>query len=118
MRLLRPRQGSGQRTGRRDAIRLRGTRGHGELWLTLTTHCSGDINWFTAEVPFTSSDLNASCEPDAATDVIDLGIWAACLPPGPYCVRTDLSCDGTVNVLDLGIFAGGLHRGCDDAVCQ
>lgn len=94
-----------------------GLGGHGELWLTLTTHCSGNINWFTTEVPFSSPDLNGSCEPDASTDVIDLGMWAACLPPGPYCARSDLSCDGTVNVIDLGIFASGLHQGCDDAVC-
>jgi hypothetical protein len=91
--------------------------GRGELQLALTTHCSGDIPWFSQEIAFTSTDLDASCEPGLSTNVIDLAIWAGCLPPGAYCATSDFNCNGTVNVIDLGMLAGGLPRGCDDAVC-
>jgi hypothetical protein len=44
------------------------------------------------------------------TDVIDLGIWAGGL--GTYKVASDYNCDNTVNVIDLGIWAGGLGKSC------
>jgi hypothetical protein len=91
--------------------------GRGELRLTLTTHCSGNINWFEADIPFTSPDLNGSCEPDNSTNVLDLGIWAGCLPPGPYCLPSDMNCSAQIDIPDLGIFAGGLTVGCNDAAC-
>lgn len=41
-----------------------------------------------------------------ATNVIDLGIWAGGI--SPYKIESDYNCDGTVSVIDLGIWAGGL----------
>ena len=49
------------------------------------------------------------------TDVIDLGIWAGGL--SPYSMAADYNCDGTVNVLDLGIWAGGLGQDCGSCAC-
>lgn len=44
------------------------------------------------------------------TDVIDLGIWAGGL--GTYKRESDYNCDLTVNVIDLGVWAGGLGKTC------
>jgi hypothetical protein len=79
----------------------------------ITGHCFGNIGITCLEFDFTSSDLDASCETaTSATNVIDLGIWAGCLPPSPYCEASDYNCDGTVNVSDLGGWAGGLGSPC------
>jgi hypothetical protein len=69
---------------------------------------------FALPITFTSPDLNASCNlaPVSATNVLDLGIWANCLPPNPYCVQSDYNCSGTMSIVDLGIWAGGLGDGC------
>jgi hypothetical protein len=88
--------------------------GQGDLDLAVTTHCAGagNIEICTKTVPFTSTDLNASCESgSASTDVFDLGSFANGLPPG-YDVKADYNCDGIVDVFDLGDFAGGLGIGC------
>lgn len=63
---------------------------------------------------FTSSDLDASCDasPASSTTIVDLGIWASALPPGPYHMWADYNCDGLVGVADLGIWATGLGFGC------
>jgi hypothetical protein len=50
--------------------------------------------------------------PATATDVLDLAIWAAGLPP-TYRSASDYDCSGgSVDVVDLGVFAGGLVVGC------
>jgi hypothetical protein len=68
----------------------------------------------TEKIEFTSSDLDGSCDPvpDTVT-IVDLGLWAGCLPPASYCRESDYDCDGTVGVIDLGIWASGLGTGCD-----
>jgi hypothetical protein len=73
----------------------------------------------TLTLDFTSPDLDASCDlvPASATNVFDLGIWAGCLPPAPYCQWSDYNCDGAVNVIDLGVFAGGLGLSCGMVAC-
>jgi hypothetical protein len=66
-------------------------------------------------IPFTSPDLDASCEllPMGATTLVDLALFASGLPPG-YEVWIDYNCSGMpINVVDLGIFAGGVGKGCD-----
>ncbi len=91
--------------------------GRGTLSVSVTAHCSGDIPLFQDEIPFTSLDLDASCETaTSATNVVDLGIWAGCLPPSPYCEASDYNCDGTVNVVDLGVWAGGLGVPCGSPI--
>jgi hypothetical protein len=49
------------------------------------------------------------------TDVVDLGLWAGGIDP--YGVYSDYNCDGTVDVIDLGLWAGGLEFTCADCVC-
>lgn len=88
--------------------------GRGELAVEVTTYCSGSVALASWPVPFTSPDLDGSCDAGASTNVYDLGIWAAGLPPA-YAVESDYNCDGIVNIFDLGDFAGGLYSGggCD-----
>jgi hypothetical protein len=85
----------------------------------LTVHCVGTNEFCCLEFHFTSPDLNASCHtpPNSATNVIDLGIWAACLPPSSACESSDYNCDCAVTVLDLGLFAGGLGLSCSGPPC-
>ena len=87
--------------------------GRGTAEVCITAHCVGDIGICCETFDFTSPDLDADC---VDTDVIDLGIWAACLPPGPYCRESDFNCDGTVGVIDLGIFASGLGTDCSSGI--
>jgi hypothetical protein len=88
--------------------------GRGTAAVCITAHCVGHIAIGCDEFDFTSSDLAATCETNAsATNVVDLGIWAGCLPPFPYCQASDYNCDGTVNVVDLALWAGGLGIFCD-----
>jgi hypothetical protein len=90
-----------------------GGRGSGEV--CVTARCVGNIAICCESFLFTSTDLDGDC---ADTDVIDLGLWAGCLPPGPYCRESDYNCDLTVNVIDLGLWAGGLGIDCGDgAAC-
>jgi len=90
-----------------------GGRGSGEV--CVTAHCVGDIAICCQPFDFTSTDLDGDC---LDTDVVDLGLWAGCLPPSPYCRESDYNCDLTVDVVDLGLFAGGLNVDCaDGAAC-
>jgi hypothetical protein len=71
----------------------------------------GDVH----DVPFTSADQNASCDPvGPVTNIVDIALWAQGLPPSPYRLASDLDCDGTVNIMDLGLLATGLAAGCSD----
>jgi len=88
--------------------------GRGNLTLTVTAQCTGNIGIGTRTFDFTSPDLNGSCQnsPTSSTDVVDLGIFSGGLPPG-YNVRSDYNCSGSpVDVVDLGLWAGGLAKGC------
>ncbi len=69
---------------------------------------------WTNSIQFTSPDLTAQCTPapGSATTVVSLGMWAFGLPPN-YAIWSDYSCDGIVGISDLGIFAGGLGKGCE-----
>jgi hypothetical protein len=88
--------------------------GRGRLDVSVTAHCVGDVLVSTQTFDFTSPDLDGSCQasPQSATNIIDLGIWAGCLPPEPYCRTSDFDCSGAVGVIDLGLWAGGLGQGC------
>jgi hypothetical protein len=92
-----------------------GVGGVGTLDLAVTTHCAGagNIGICSQNLPFTTPDLNASCDGGGAfsTNVFDLGAWAGGLPPA-YLLEADYDCDGTVGVFDLGYWAGGLTVGC------
>lgn len=89
--------------------------GRGDLFLTVSAHCQGDVGLFQEEIPFTSPDFDGSCETgEGAVTVLDLGLWAACLPPAPYCRESDFNCDETVSVIDLGMWVSGLGSGCDE----
>lgn len=88
--------------------------GFGGLDLAVTTHCAGagNIEICTKNEPFTSTDLNASCEgAGSSTDVFDLGLWSAGLPPG-YALEADYNCDSIVDVFDLGGWSSGLGVSC------
>lgn len=88
--------------------------GRGNLTLTVTAQCTGNIGIGSSTFNFTSPDLNGSCQvsPTSSTDVVDLGVFAGGLPPA-YNVRSDYNCSGSpVDVVDLGVFAGGLGKGC------
>ena len=89
-----------------------GGRGSAEVCMTL--HCGGDVGFCCHEFDFTSADLDGSCNqaPTPATGILDMGVWAGCLPPSPYCQTSDYNCDGTVGVLDLGVWAAGLVISC------
>jgi hypothetical protein len=87
--------------------------GRGSLDVAATMHCAGSIEVARETIDFTSPDLDASDEHVA----IDLGIWAGCLPPVHYCPWSDYNCDGSVDVLDLGLWAGGIGLECGQTVC-
>ena len=95
--------------------------GRGSAEIRVTAHCVGEIEICTNAFDYTSPDLDASCDPcpgpPFTANILDLGLWSGCLPPGPYCQASDYNCDGTVNILDLGVFAGGLTVCCDAADC-
>lgn len=48
---------------------------------------------------------------NGTVNVVDLGLWASGLPPG-YLQASDYDCNQAVNVVDLGLWAGGLGLGC------
>jgi len=85
--------------------------GWGTADVTLTYLCAGEIDLGTLEVPFTTPDLNGSCEPGASTNIVDLGIFANGL--SAYFPAADFDCSGDINIVDLGIWASGLDAGCD-----
>jgi hypothetical protein len=86
-----------------------GGRGSGEV--RVTAHCPPSIAICHTSFDFTSTDLDGDC---IDTDVIDLGLWASGLPPNPYRKASDYDCNGTVNIVDLGLFAGGIGVDCAD----
>jgi hypothetical protein len=93
---------------------LLGGRGTLRLEIRATHPLAGTypIDWISG-LAFTSADQDASCAPTGpAANVVDLGLWARGLPPAPYRRASDLNCDGTVNVVDLGRFGSGLYEGC------
>ncbi|MEZ5066869.1 MAG: hypothetical protein R3B81_19315 [bacterium] len=93
--------------------------GRGSADLEVTASCVGNILISTTNFSYTSPDQNASneAEPASSTNIVDLGAFAACLPPAPYCVTSDFNCDGTVNVIDFGFIGGGLSHGCGAGTC-
>lgn len=86
--------------------------GRGQIRVEVSLREQPTDSWFlfcdSIRPMFTSPDLNASCDPGAAAvaNVVDLGIWAGGLPP-VYLLSSDYNCDGTVNVVDLGLWASG-----------
>lgn len=83
--------------------------GRGSLDVQIMVHCFGPYELFRTDIRFTSPNLVGDGEPPG---VLDLGLWAGCLPPAPYCMVSDYDCSSSVDVLDLGIWAGGLDLGC------
>jgi hypothetical protein len=61
------------------------------------------------------TSTNMSGDAGGLTDVVDLGLWAGGLDP--YGIRSDYNCDATVDVIDLGLWAGGLEFDCTDCTC-
>jgi hypothetical protein len=89
--------------------------GRGSVQLRVTAVCSGNVGLCSPTINFTNPDQNASNEGPmlpGSTTVVDLGLWAAGLPPSPYLVTSDFNCDGLVSVIDLGLWASGLSKGC------
>ncbi len=87
--------------------------GHGTLRVSLTALCAGTVLLQEWEIPFTSPDLDGSCEasPAASTGVVDLGVWAQGL--ASYQLASDYDCNGDIGVGDLGAWASGLGDGCE-----
>lgn len=100
------------RTGANGVVNLVFDRlgGRGSAVVCATTRCVGNIEICCKEFLYTSADLVADC--NSGANVIDLGVWAACLPPAAPCRTSDFNCDCAVNVIDLGLWAGGLGEGC------
>jgi hypothetical protein len=82
--------------------------GHGSLDVNVTAVVTtgGGIPICSHTILFTSPDLDGSCDPINSTTVI-----AMCLPPS-CCLHGSYSCGATVNVVDLGVWASGLGKGC------
>jgi hypothetical protein len=86
--------------------------GFGDLDVNVTAHVpTGDIPICSHTITFTSPDLNGSCDPFRSTTVVDLGLWAQCLPPA-FCIQAAYVCGMPVGVVDLGVWASGLGKGC------
>ena len=90
--------------------------GRGTIRVEVSLRDQPSDPWFlfcnSIAFPFTTPDLNASCDPGAVpvATVVDLGLWAGGLPP-VYLLSSDYNCDGTVNVIDLGLWATGTVPG-------
>jgi hypothetical protein len=84
--------------------------GRGSATVCVTTHCQGNLPMGCRPFDLTSPDLDGDC---IGTDVIDLGLWAACLPPSSYCKTSDYNCDLAVDVIDLAVWAGGFGVDCN-----
>jgi hypothetical protein len=95
--------------------------GRGSAEVCVTAHCipgGGDLWICCEEFVFTSPDLDGTCETSGtSTSIIDFGIWAGCLGAGFECSASDYNCDCQVTVLDVAIYAGGLHKNCGGANC-
>ena len=87
--------------------------GRGTMDLRLTAHCIGSVDLWVVDLPFTSPDLDGSCDPAPAssTGVVDLGIWAQILTS--YYRPADMDCSGYWNIPDLGVWSYGLGVGCE-----
>ncbi len=82
--------------------------GRGTVDLRVTSRCTTLIGICSRTITFTNPDLNASNQTTGHSVLVDdLGLWAGCLNPSPYCVASDYNCSGSVNVVDLGLWAGG-----------
>ena len=92
-------------------FRFRRLGGHGALRACVSSADGTAFRIGCADAPFTSPDLNASCEPGASTTVIDLGLWAAGL--AAYDRASDYDCSSTNDVVDLALWASGLGVGCE-----
>jgi hypothetical protein len=88
--------------------------GRGSLDLRITVHVVEIYELFRVPVSFTSPDLTGSCSPPG---VVALGVWASGLPPAPYRRESDYTCDLAIDVLDLGVWAGGLGIECGESAC-
>lgn len=88
--------------------------GRGSLDVVASVFCLGHFEVARESIDFTSPDLDAS---GGGLELLDLGLWISCYPPGPYCVWSDYNCDGVVNTLDLGLWAGGLGLACGQTPC-
>jgi hypothetical protein len=85
--------------------------GRGTVQLRVTAQCSGSIGICSRTITFTNPDMSGSRDSDnGATNVVDLGIWSGGI--SPYGLASDFDCNGTVNVIDLGVWAGGLGKTC------
>jgi hypothetical protein len=88
--------------------------GRGTLDVRVSVHCLGAIEVWSESIDFTTPDLDAS---GGQNVVIDLGIWAGCYAPASYCEWSDYNCDGTVDVIDLALWAGGIGLACGQTTC-
>lgn len=90
--------------------------GCGSFRVQFASVCPGDVTTLRAagiRGPFdgTSPDLNGSCSSEPVpVNVIDLGLFGGCLSSYSQCC--DYNCSGDINVVDLGVWAGGLGTGC------
>ena len=85
--------------------------GRGQVNLLVTAVCSGNVGICSRTISFTNPDLDASNQNSGSSvNVTDLGIWAGGL--SSYAQASDFDCSGAVNVTDLGIWAGGLNKNC------
>ena len=83
--------------------------GHGVAEVRVTSYCVGTTEICRPQFSFSSPDLDGECD---GTTVLDLAIWAGCLGAGNQCRRSDYDCDCLVNIIDMGVFAGGLGVFC------
>ncbi|NNE43235.1 MAG: hypothetical protein HKN12_03430 [Gemmatimonadetes bacterium] len=99
--------------GQMDISRIGGW-GQLDLCVTAEVMCHdqsyGRLAVGTLPITFTSSDLNASCETPVSTNVIDLGWFAAGL--SSYVQYADYDCNLQITIVDLGIWAHALDKGC------
>lgn len=97
-------------------VTFRGIGGAGSLDVAVTARNGpGNVGLFPVTIDFTTPDLGGSCEPANSTDVSDLARWAAGL--SSYLRTSDFDCNLSVGIADLGYWAYGLGRGCQDATC-
>ena len=65
-------------------------------------------------VPIPVAFTSPDLDANGTVNVVDLGLWANGLPPG-YAQPSDYDCNQAVNVIDLGMWVGGLGLGCNAA---
>lgn len=89
--------------------------GAGLLDVNAIVHSGGDVPLDPVTVTFTSSDLDGTCESLKPVQLADEGLFG--LGRNPYGMWADYNCSGTVNVVDLGVFAGEVSKGCSFSAC-